>query len=389
MHKTDITSDALEAQLARFPHMHRERLRQCAKVSRRVAELAFSHPLLYSALATHYGPLNARLEAVRRAELGRPLADVSDAIGLPTCLKRIPPEACVAPLTYVRWTRNAARLVGQQLPDTAPDAARWLKAAFYCARVCDEAFALWACRQTPLIFNVDFDIRLLRPLALFVWHARQPENPLHELAFRPWSPNMGFRTAVREAKLWLNRVKLYINFHETPITDSWVGAGSAGGFDFIPLVSCRDILEEGTRMRNCLHSYADRLARNACRLFSVRQGGRRIATLELAPPAYDETVPLIAQLKGPDNTEAPRQVWRAAQTWIKAAGRQGIDSSIVSTAHKSSKRTLQELLVPYRRALGDPSVPGSASDRELLPPIEADLAELARWTRVSGWPFRR
>jgi hypothetical protein len=58
-------------------------------------------------------------------------------------------------------------------------------------------------------------------------------------------------------------------------------------------------------------------------------------------------------------------------------------------AHKSSKRTLQELLVPYRRALGDPTVPGSASDHELLPPIEADLAELARWTRVSGWPFRR
>lgn len=386
MQNTRTTRVALEAQLARFPPLQHACLQQCAQVSHRVAELAASNPLLFCALATHYGPLAARLEAVRLAELGRPLTEVSRALDLPNCLRRIPPEACIAPLPYVRWSPDAARLLGPQVPGSAPEAARWLKIAFYSARSCHETFALWMCKR--VILDDDFDPALLRPLAMFAWHSRQPENPLQRLAIRPWSPRMGLGTAVREAKLWFNRVKLFMYFHQTPLADAWVCGGSAGGFDFVPLLSCQAILDEGTAMRNCLHSYADRLARNACRLFSVRQGGRRIATLELAPPGCGDSSPRIAQIKGPENTEPPRAVRRASKDWLKAGAHRALGVATPPVSRARAEAKFAAVMQPYWTAVGAEA--SSRPDHHAeLGRIELQLSELGRWARVSAWPYRR
>src|SRR3974390_229751 len=84
----------MDAQIARFPGSVRARVRSCAAASPCMSQLAITFPLLLQAIATEYGPSEARSAAIKLVELGRPLAEVAAEIGLPLCLRRIPPEAC-------------------------------------------------------------------------------------------------------------------------------------------------------------------------------------------------------------------------------------------------------------------------------------------------------
>ena len=89
------------------------------------------------------------------------------------------------------------------------------------------------------------------------------------------------------------------------------------GFTFHALQTREDIFVEGERMHHCVRTYADRVARGLSRLYSVRQGGKRAATLELRKSTGSKYA--LAQLKGPCNARPPLPVARAVFTFLDKA----------------------------------------------------------------------
>ena len=71
-------------------------------------------------------------------------------------------------------------------------------------------------------------------------------------------------------------------------------------------------------MQNCADQYAERLADDRCRLFSIRREREHVATLEVGPHSREAGMLAITQLKGRHNMAAPLDVWQAAYAWLAA-----------------------------------------------------------------------
>lgn len=341
---------AMAQHLARFDARHRQRVADCAALSQRLAQLAFSHPLLLFALATGYGPLTSRREAVRRAVDGRSLADVCAAVGLPLCLKRIAPEACRAPLTPVRWSAAANRELAPLIPRSARAAAAWLSGISFAHAACDERFALWVARQDDLFSHGTLRPQLLQPLAVFAWFSQAPQRSEILGSNQPWSAELGLKRAVRRTAVWLVYLRLVGWLGHDGLADSWLPAGEACGYRFEPLLTAQALLDEGRAMDNCAVRYAGRLARDESRLFSMRRHGRRIATVEIRrSPNLARLV--IAQMRGSGNSPCRLDAKQAAQHWLGRHAEHAAGTT-ASRAPAPGLDLVQQSLASYQAAAG-------------------------------------
>lgn len=378
----------LEGQIARFPGTFRERVRRCAAISDNVGQLAFTFPVLLHALATDYGPPEGRRTALEQVKLGRPLSEIASTIGLPLCLRRLPPEACRDRFAWARCSPGFNRTLASSLPTSPAAMPAWLAAVLYAVHTCDEAFAGWLARQQVLHEGARVDPRILLPLALLAWHSQQQGNALRRLAFTPWTPRIGCKAAVLEAKHWLNRVKLLVYLEDQPITDAWLEGGSACGFEFVPVTTAEQVINERIAMKNCVDGYAERLAFHRCRLFSVRCLGERVALIEIVPGQRNPVVPQRAQLKGPENCEVSSEVSHAADIWLHRQRHRRIapqpQPSQVAAAFK-----LRQLLAPYWAAMAGRGTLERAEPLVPLSHLDDGLVRLAELCGLSGWPFAR
>ena len=101
------------------------------------------------------------------------------------------------------------------------------------------------------------------------------------------------------------------------IESAWLATGQHGGYDFVPLLTLDDFLDESRSMHNCLDQYADRLATGLIRIFSIRQGGIPVADIEIGPTPVKAETPSIVQIKARNNRQAPLAVWQAAHHWLE------------------------------------------------------------------------
>src|SRR5262245_50711148 len=314
-------------------------------------------------------------------------------MGMPLCLRRVPPEACREPLIPVRWSAAAGRTLANLIPANPCVTAAWLNAVFFAARACHEPFAFWIGRQQSIIRNEKFHPTALCPLAMYAWHCGQHESAVGWLAFTPWSPRLCFAKALTETQYWFHRVKLLAYFGSQRIEDMWISGGRVCGFDFVPLTNFWQIMEERVDMGNCVDCYADKLADNGCRLFGVRHRGRSVATLELTADGGstcfgDAGTLRIAQLKGPQNAKVPLDVWHAAMKWLAAQDQPSIDGSPLIPIDRRAGM-LKERIAPYWKAIG--ADPANCRGLPALAPtwFETRIAELAACSRLSGWPFQQ
>jgi hypothetical protein len=77
------------------------------------------------------------------------------------------------------------------------------------------------------------------------------------------------------------------------------------GFAFHALQTREAIYDEGARMQHCVRLYADKVAKGSSRIYSVRQAGQRVATLELMRTTKAAATAhryVLAQLKGARNS---------------------------------------------------------------------------------------
>ena len=341
--------DLIAAQLQRFGNRYRARLDACAALSPRIAQLSISFPVLFFALATRYGPIEHRRRAIYRAVDGFALADIAEALGLPLCFRHIPPEACLEALPCVHWSAAANKQFDPHVPRQPHLAAPWLVAVSGAARTCNEEFACWLSRQTRLFEGQSPGTAALLPLALYAWHGQQPGLTPPLRTSSPWSGQAGLRTAISRSATWLKSVKMEAALGSSDPIDPWLPASTYRGHSFVSLTTACALSEEAAAMHNCVDTYAWSIATNECRLFSVRRGGQRVATLEVRPhKLFDSYAPV--QLKGPCNSDCVLELWHAASKWIARCGCKPSDRPSTACALTADDR-LHKMLAPYYLAM--------------------------------------
>lgn len=306
--------DSIIDHLLRYPSKHHDELIRTVVLSTRVAQLAIAHPLLFLLLSTGYGTAQERTLAMKRADGGRPLIEICAALSVPMSLRRIPPESC-GPLPRATWSERASRELAPLIPRTADAAAHWLQAVFRASAVADEPFGLWVARQRQWFIGRVVPERPLTAIALYAWCSRFSPLPLDHSLAAPWEPDFSVDTTCQRAALWARELTMVSHLTPGGLASSWVRGATIAGLSFVPLLSADDLLSEGRQMNNCIANYSDRLWRGTSRLFSLRDGERHVATLEIGYIAEREEY-VVREVLGPNNVKCPLGVVQACYDWL-------------------------------------------------------------------------
>lgn len=295
----------------RFGYRQKKRLAKFAARSPRLAQLASSFPLLFFALATGYGTARKRALALRMVEDGCKLRDIAAVMELPMVLRAVPPALLREKLVTARFSdKNAAKLVS--FARTAgPSQRNAIAAAFYGSRLYNDSFGVWLAHIA--VCDRVIQLEAVRAIALYAWASHQTHDPEVCFGVPPWCPELSLETACSNARLWIDRQQWGGFYAGKPLEDRWMRPGCYDGFDIVPLLTMAELKAETAVMRNCLGSYAPRLIGGCTRLYGVRKDGTPIATAEIVLGRRNRL--RLAQVKGPQNADVPREVLRAVHRW--------------------------------------------------------------------------
>lgn len=378
--------DELERFAARFAYPAQREVRRLMRSSARLADLATVFPGAIHALATKRGPADMRARATTFVEEGAALKSVARLLELPLWLRRLPPEAFQKQIEDLPNGELFARRIANRLPASPAYSAFWLNTVVFATRACNEDFALWLADQS--IFNETGEPeQLFSVLAVYAWYSRATHTQANGLIVVPWRSEIAFDTAICAAKSWLNRTRLVLQLAPGVIEDAWLKGGKVKGYDFIPLLDRNEILTEARAMQNCADQYAEHLADDKCRLFSVRRDSEHVASLEIGPHSREAGMLAITQLKGRHNMAAPLTVWQAAYAWL--AGQNGLRRRPprIPPERRLDTATWRQLMLPYRqRKAGAPWLPSTAT-HDMFDSFNMEMSDLARRGGVSSWLF--
>jgi hypothetical protein len=307
-------TDLRERRLSRFHPRYRDVVRVLAQRHPRIADLAASFPALLFALAAPRPGLDV-VPALSCVIEGRPLAEAAAAAELPMWLRKLPPEAFARPIPRLFDGELFRRQIANHLPRSPKRAPAWLQVVADMSEFSHEQAAIWIAREFVRDAPRRVNVARLRLIGLWAWFSIQPATFGHGLIDRPWTPDMRVDAALEAADNWRTMIELHVNLGRDPFPDIWLQPGRVSGYDFLPLNSIAAITEEADAMQNCLRTYGYSLAHNWARLWSVRQNGKRIATLRVAI-ANRDPLPRIVELKGAGNTQVPRELWLTARQWL-------------------------------------------------------------------------
>lgn len=377
----------LEAITRRFAPDARKEIRRLLRMSPRIIDLAVIFPGALYAIVTPRLPAEQRRQALELVLAGAALKQVAEVLELPMWLRRLSPEAFVGPLQAMPQSEAFARRIVNCLPPTRAESALWLKTVGFAAEAAHDDFAIWLAHQ-PVYGSEGDATKLFAVLGAYAWFSGQPYKAAHGLMIVPWRPEISFETAICAAKSWLNRLRLTLQLKPGVIDDAWLDPGEAGGFHFVPLLDAPSLLEEAQGMHNCADQYADRIARDRCRLWSVRRrNGQRLATLEIGQHVREPGVLDIVQLKARHNLPAPLEVWQAAHAWM--ASQKGLRRAppLVLPTRPLDGAQWAALMQPYRAMKGGAEWLPTNLSLSSLATLDSDMADLARRAGVSSWLF--
>jgi len=85
----------------------------------------------------------------------------------------------------------------------------------------------------------------------------------------------------------INRDRVTIKKYRNSIFEEFISPDKKyDGFEFIQMRTAQDLVDEGTTMRHCVGSYADRCANGRSIIFSMRKNGKGYVTIELNTITY-------------------------------------------------------------------------------------------------------
>jgi hypothetical protein len=321
---------SLHAHLNRFRDEVRPAVAALAVRHPRLADLTLSFPALAVALTHPHAAFDpAMLAALVIA--GEPLAHLAAATSVPLWLKKLPPECFFGALPPLPQSADFVRRIANHLPRHRLNAKPWLEAVALGAFWGDENFAVWLAREvsrTRQRIRV-LDRQQIRRMALWAWFSRRPGSRAQALIEKRFHPEMTMATAQKWARLWIESIELFVNLGDGAIADMWFRPDTVAGFTFVPLDNAAAILEEAQAMDNCLRTYGSDIAHNRARLWSVRQGGRRLATLRLSCPR-NAPLPDVCELRLKRNADAPFELWLVAHQWLRTHDLRDVGSARVA-----------------------------------------------------------
>ncbi|MFM1815655.1 MAG: hypothetical protein RLZ98_2350 [Pseudomonadota bacterium] len=361
------------AQIDKFGTRYTKRLTECASLDERVGQLAITHPLVFFALATKYGPLKARREAVRCAVEGSPLRVICEIIGLPYCLRRIPPEACRARLPHVRWSPEAGRALTCLVPENAEIASAWLPRVHLAHQYAGEEFAIWLASHHRLFaLRRPISKSAILVLALYAWNSRHAPLPFGRCTVKPWSPEISIEKAASRAAAWAQQVRVVCDLGPEGLESPWLPGDDIGEYRIAPILLPEQLVEEAAAMQNCVASYSYSLAQGECRLYSMTHLGTHVATIEIrflrSRSGYQ-----IVQMKGPLNAGCPQEVLRLSSLWLRRHSH--APPPDLNDVRPSREQRLRALMAPY---LAHNNECGPPIDQITLKTLFAGTGEIAR-----------
>lgn len=316
----DARAVRVEHQLNRFHPKVRPRVVALARRHPWIADLAVSFPALLFALAyPRVGVCSRR--TVQLVVEGAPLARIAASAGVAMWLRTFPPQAFAKSIPALPDTVAFRRSIANHLPPRWKDAPRWIENVALAMEAGDEEVALWFAREAPLKPQKKRRFARKRPdnrrlVILWAWFSARCKTAAHNFLLTPWHPGLHWKAAIDAAFAWRAAMALALYLGERGVEDTWLEGGDRGGYTFVALRSRSDLLAEADAMKNCVRNYGASLAGNDTRLWSVRKGGERVATLSLG--AGIGPLPYITELSCAHNKEAPLEMWLAARQWLHA-----------------------------------------------------------------------
>ncbi len=363
----------------------RRELRKLIRTSDRFADLAEVFPGAAFAIASRRGSKTAREKAIELVIAGAPLKSVARKLELPNWLRKLPPEAFESHLGPVPNSETFNRRVASRLPRDARQAPFWLESVSFATQAANEDFAIWLADQ-PIYTDRGEPHRLFAVLAAYAWFSSQ-DHEATNLIVVPWRPEIAFDTALCAAKSWLNRLRLILQLETGAISDTWLEEGMAEGYAFVPLLDRDVLLLEAQAMQNCADQYAERLAREKCRLFSVRKKGIHVATLEIGPHPRENGVLAINQLKARHNMPASIEVWQAAYSWMAQQTRIKRLPPMVAPERAFNEKIWRELMYDYRKEKNGAVWLPQRLTQSSFTRLDMDMCDLAKRACVTSWLF--
>ncbi len=372
----------LEKQIRRFAKGYQRRLRKLVKTSSRLGDLLYSFPAAAFAVVSGHADHNRRGEAVRLVKDGASLKRVSVVLRLPYWTRRLPPEAFTAELMSLPDSEAFKRRIVNLIPRDPESTAMWLTWLQAARDACDEDFALWIAGQR--IYGTGWRGYLtgtpILPLATYAWFSVHEDEPARRLMVDPWHQNMGLGAAINNMVGWFDRLLL-----DLTLADRKRGPGryskrrAANRYTLVPLLTARDLFEEGEAMNHCVATYASAVAQGHCKIFSVRRGGRRVATLELRWPNHRINRPVVNQLLGHSNVAVDREVYLAVSDWL--AQNQGMLAAPRGTDFSNAldETRWRSLWANYVEDKGAGAPVPMRPDGGLVTRLCRDVDALARW----------
>ncbi len=372
----------LEKQIKRFTKLYQRRLRKLVKTSSRLGDLLYSFPAAAFAVVSGYGNHSQRGEAVRLVKEGANLKLVAAALELPYWTRRLPPEAFEGGLQDLPDGQEFNRKIANLIPKHPEAAAMWL-AWLQAARTgCDDDFALWLAGQKIYAsgWHGGMASTPVLPLAAFAWFSSHGDLPARRLMEDPWHCKMGLGAAIKGMADWFERVLL-----DLTRADAKRGPGryskrkGASRYTLVPLLTARDLYEEGEAMNHCVATYALQVAQGHCKIFSVRHCGRRVATLEIRWSRDRCARPFVNQLLGHSNVAVDRDVYLAVGDWLAQNKNLVCMPSFSGFSDNLDETRWRSLWADYIAEKGRRAVVPERPDGMLVARLCRDVDVLNRW----------
>ena len=302
--------DAIRA-ARRFTLDYREDIYRCAALSKRAVQLTDSFPVLALALYSRWRALSAGGDprAAILVERGARLRDVAAALQIPMALRRLKPG--VAHLVTKFLVQHPDLL--QWMPNETPAARIWVTVVCLAGDR-DADFGGWVARH---VLEVPGKLEQVSHTIgdVFDWAHANTRGNGRKFVARRFTPSMALKTAINASHDWHEAVASHMDdAADLALPPPWYPPATLGRFDIVPLISSVDLYREGHAMHHCVATYVDQVRQGSSYIFSVRGGGKRIATLSLT--CHGETV-LIQQLRGPCDAAPSKAVAAAVRQWLR------------------------------------------------------------------------
>jgi hypothetical protein len=304
----------------RYHFRYRQALYQQIVLNPRAEQLAEVFPLL--AIAVYASPscwqehcreeFSGRMaEATALVDTGASLKRVADCMKMPLHLRWIKPGLVYLVQEGTLW--EEPNLMHAHLPGTTREARRWLMAIMHAEnRQLGPQFTRWVARNAH-----QFEGRHWHSLKMVVddlgdFVRASKRNEAHVV--RPFHPDMSLKTVQKLSEDWhvaMQSAKGPLYTFPSP----WFSGDEVNGYQIVPLESSTELYQEGAIMKNCVGSYGDRVMDGDCYIYSIRQAGERVATLEVMKTEDGHVK--IGQLRVTFNKLAPKEIETAAHRWLQ------------------------------------------------------------------------